>query len=263
MKKSFKYTFITIAEWKKFLLVVLSVSILTLFESMPVISVMAFLFEKLIYLSIGVFLIYLLKHSSTIEIYFENLQKNYISTFLFHYIPPAIGILLGILIIGTFWFLFFIMIFEFTNSMFVFADPNNFLYAIGTSTFITKILIGFYLVYLIFFSYIFLGKFGEALSKTTFKESFISIISSLVDFKYWTKTFNLTYLGIYLIWSVIAISVYSVTSFIYLFIIFPAIATNPNISLIIIPVFVAITTILTYYTYFSSYFAYKSTIKQY
>ena len=48
MKEVFKYTFTTIAEWKKFLIVVILISILTLLENFPVISIVAFIFEKLI-----------------------------------------------------------------------------------------------------------------------------------------------------------------------------------------------------------------------
>jgi len=259
MKEAFKYTFLTIAEWKKFLIVILFVSILTILEAMPVISIIAFLFEKLIYLSIGVFLIYILKRSSTPEIYYENLSKNPISTFLFHFIPSASGILLALLLIGAFWFGFFILILEFTGSLFILANPHNFLNSLATISIIAKILIGFYLVYLLFYSYIFLGKLGDALSKETFKDAFISMIYSLFDFKYWIKTVNFKYFLIYLIWSIIILTLYSALSFTYIFYIFPLIITNPNLNLFIIPILVGITTILTYFTYFSAYFANKAT----
>ncbi len=258
MKEIFKYTFLSVAEWKKFLIVVIIVSILTLIEAFPVISIAAFLFEKLLYLSIGVFLIYILKRSSTSEIYYENLQKNPVSTFLFHFLPSASGILLALLIIGVFWFMFFIFILEFTGSMFIFINPHNFINALIKTTFITKILIGFYLIYLMFYSYIFLGKFGESLNKETFKEAFLSMLSSLIDFRAWIKTFNFKYFLIFIVWSIILTVIYSLTSFIYIFNIFPTIQTNPNLSLIIIPLFVAITTILTYFTYFSAHFCYKA-----
>ena len=258
MKEVFKYTFLSIAEWKKFLTVILLVSIFTLLEAFPVISIIAFLFEKLIYLSIGVFLIYILKRSSNPEIFYENLKQNPISTFLFHFIPSASGILFGLIIIFTFWSIFFLMILQFTGSMFILIDPHNFFTAISTISFIAKVLIGFYLVYFMFFSYIFLGKFGEALNKESFKESFLSIISSLVDFQGWIKTFNLKYFAIFIIWSFIITLIYSITSFVYLFDIFPTIQTNPNLTLIVIPVFVGITTILTYFTFFSAHFAYKA-----
>ena len=259
MKEIFKYTFLTIAEWKKFLIVVLFVSILTLLEALPVVSIAAFLFEKLIYLSIGVFLIYILKRSSTPEIYYENLSKNPISTFLFHFLPSASGILLALLIIGTFWFGFFIMILEFTGSLFILANPHNFLNSLTTISIVAKILLGFYLIYLLFYSYIFLGKLGDALNKESFKEAFIAMILSLFDFKYWIKTVNLKYFIIYIIWNIIVITMYSLTSFVFIFMIFPTIQTNPNFSLITIPLFVAIVTILTYFTYFSAYFANKAT----
>ena len=259
MKEIFKYTFLTIAEWKKFLIVVLFVSILTLLEALPVVSIAAFLFEKLIYLSIGVFLIYILKRSSTPEIYYENLSKNPISTFLFHFLPSASGILLAFMIIGTFWFGFFIMILEFTSSTFILANPHNFLNSIALTSIVTKILIGFYSIYLLFYSYIFLGKLGEALNKESFKEAFISMIFSLFDFKYWIKTVNLRYFLIYLVWSIITLIIYSLTSFVFIFVIFPTIQIHPNISLITIPLFVAIVTIITYFTYFSAYFANKAT----
>jgi len=259
MKEIFKYTFLSVAEWKKFLIVILFVSILTLLEAFPVISIVAFLFEKLIYLSIGVFLIYILKRSSTPEIYYENLSKNHLSTFLFHFIPSASGILLALLIIGTFWFGFFIMILEFTGSIFVLANPHNFLNSLALTSIITKILIGFYSIYLLFYSYIFLGKFGEALGKETFKEAFISMIFSLFDFKYWIRTVNFKYFLIYLVWSIIILTLYSALSFIYIFYIFPMIINNPNLNLIIIPIFVGMSTILTYFTYFSAYFANKAT----
>ena len=258
MKEVFKYTFLSIAEWKKFLVIVLLVSILTLFEAFPVISIVAFLFEKLIYLSIGVFLIYILKRSSTPEIFYENLKNNPISTFLFHFIPSASGILFGIILISAFWFIFFIMILQFTGSMFILVNPHNFISSLATISFVAKILIGFYLVYLMFFSYIFLGKFGEALNKESFKEAFLSMISALIDFQAWVKTFNLKYFIIFSIWSFVITIIYSITSFVYLFNIFPTLQTNPNLTLIIIPIFVGITTILTYFTFFSAHFAYKA-----
>jgi len=259
MKEVFKYTFLSIAEWKKFLILVLSVSILTLVEAFPVVSIAAFLFEKLIFLSVGVFLIYLIKRSSTPDIYYENLSKNHISTFFFHFIPSASGILVALLIIMSFWLFFAILILKYTNSLFVIANPHNFVGAFYTTSTLTKILFGFYSVYLMFYSYIFLGKFGEALSKETFKESFISMILSLFDFKYWIKTVNLRYFLIYLIWSIITITIYSLTSFVYIFNIFPTLQTNPNLSLLIIPIFVAIVVIISYFTYFSAYFAHKTT----
>jgi len=259
MKEIFKYTFLSIAEWKKFLILILIFSIFTLLESLPLISVVTYIFEKILYLSIGAFLIYLIKNSQTAENFFENLQKNSISTFLFHFLPTAAGIIFGLLLIGFFWFLFFIIILEFTGSMFIFANPNNFLQSVAATTFITKILIGFYLVYLTFYSYVFLGKFGESLNKETFKEAFISIIYSLFDFKFWIKTFNFKYFLIYLVWSIIVFTIYLIMIFIYLFEIFPAIHLNPNISLIIIPLFSAISVILAYFTFFSAYFSYKST----
>lgn len=259
MREIFKYTFLSVAEWKKFLILVLTVSILTLFEAFPVIDTAAFLFEKLIYLSVGVFLIYILKRSSNPEIYFENLQKNPVSTFMFHFIPSASGILLALILIATFWAMFGILIFEFTNSMYVFANPHNFIVSIAKTSFITKVLIGFYLIYLLFYSYVFLGKLGDALSKESFKAAFIAMILSLIDFKYWIKTINFKYFIIYIIWNIIVITLYSLISFVYLFNIFPTLQTNPNLSLLIIPLFVAITTIITYFTYFSAYFANKAT----
>ena len=258
MKEMFKYTFLSIAEWKKFLVLVLSISILTIFEAFPVISIVAFLFEKLIYLSVGVFLIYLVRHSSTAEIYYENLQKNPISTFLFHFIPSASGILFGLILIGFFWISFFIIILQLTGAMFILINPHNFLASLATTTIITKILIGFYFIYFLFFSYIFLGKLGEALTKENFKEAFISTISSLIDFNFWIKTFNLKYFLIYIVWSFITVIIYSATSFVYIFEIFPMIQLNPNLNLIIIPIFVAITTIISYFTFFSAYFSYKA-----
>ena len=257
MKEIFKYTFLSIAEWRKFLILVLLISILTIIEAFPVISIAAFLFEKIIYLSVGVFLIYILKRSSTPEIFYENLKKNPISTFLFHFIPSASGILLGLILILTFWSFFGILIFQLTNSMFVFANPHNFFASLAMTSIITKILIGFYLVYLLFYSYIFLGKLGESLNKETFKEAFSSIISSLIDFKYWIKTFKLKYFLIYLVWNIIVVIIFSLTSFTYIFILFPTIQNNPDITLLVLPIFVAITTILSYFTYFSAYFANK------
>ena len=224
MKEAFKYTFLSITEWKKFLIVILIVSILTLIEAFPVVSIIAF---------------------------------------LFHFIPSASGILLALIIIGVFWFIFFVLILQFTGSMFVLINPynenpHNLLKALATTTFITKILIGFYLIYIMFYGYIFLGKLGEALNKETFKEAFIAMLSSLFDFKSWVKTFNLKYFIISTVWSIIITIVYTIISFVYIFDIFPTIQTHPNISLIIIPIFVAITTIITYFTFFSAYFSYKT-----
>ena len=255
MKEIFTYTFLSIAEWRKFFILVLLVSILTLLEAFPVISIAAFLFEKLIYLSVGVFLIYILRHSSTPEIFYENLEKNKISTFLFHFIPSASGILLALILIFSFWLFFLILILEFSASMYILVNPHNFLNALASANMLAKILIGFYLVYLLFYSYIFLGKFGEALSKENFKDAFLSMIMSLFDFKFWVKTFNLKYFLIYIVWSIIITLVYSIISFVYIVDIFPKLIINPDLTLLIIPIFVAISTILSYFTFFSAYFA--------
>jgi len=260
MKEVLKYTFGTVAEWKKFLILVLFISIITLLEAMPVISIISFIFEKLIYLSVGVFLIYMLRHSSTFELYLENLKRNAISTFLFHYIPSATGIMFGLFVIGAFWLLFMVIVLKFTNSVFILANPHDVLMALAHTTFIAKISIGFYLIYFMFFSYIFLGKFGEALSKTNFRGAFLTIIMSLIDFRFWIKTFNFRYFFIYIVWYLIAFFIYSAIVFIYNIQIIPALAMHPNLTLTVIPLFVAITTILTFYTYFSAYFAYKTTI---
>ena len=260
MKEIFKYTFLSVAEWRKFLILTILFSIFTLLESFPLINIVTYLFEKILYLSIGIFLIYLIKNSNSFDEYFENLQKNSLSTVLFHFIPPAMGILLALIIIGLFWLLFFIIILEFSGSMYVFSNPNNFLQNLITTTYITKILIGFYLVYLIFYSYIFLGKLGEALSKENFKHAFLSMLLSLFDFQFWIKTFNLRYFIIYLVWSIFIFTLYFSTIFIYIFIIFPTIQLNPNISLIIIPLFNAISIILAFFTFFSAFFSYKSTM---
>ncbi len=259
MKEVFKYTFATIAEWRKFLYVVLIVSILTLLEPFPFIGITVIVFEKLLYLSIGIFLIYILKRSKDEKEYFENLEKNGLGTFMFHFIPAASGILLGLFLIGTFWTMFFVLILQYTNSLFVLASPHSFFAAIASTSTLTQILLGFYLIYLSFYSYVFLGKFGEALSKENFKESFLAIMSSFIDFKYWIKTFNLKYFVIFIVWMVIIGVIYTITSLAYILLIYPVVIQNPNFSLIIIPLLVAITTILTYYTFFSAYFAYKTT----
>ena len=259
MKDVFKYTFLTIADIKKFLFVIILFSILSIIQAFPVISIISFIFEKLIYLSIGVLLIYILKTTNNDKEYFATLEKQPFSTFLLHFIPSASGILLGIFIILTVLGAFFIMILKFTNSIFILANPHDFLLALSQTIYITKILLGFYFVYLFFYSYIFLGKLGEALSKETFKESFLSLLSSFVDFKFWINTFNLKYAGIYLIWGLSVGIIYTILSFAYLFYIFPLILTEPNIQLLIIPLLVGISTVITYFTFFSAYFAFKST----
>jgi hypothetical protein len=259
MKEVFKYTFTTFAEWKKLLIVILLVSILTLIEAYPVISIVAFIFEKIIYVSIGAFLIYLANNTKNIDEYFHNLKIQPISSFLFHFIPTSIGIILGNFIIISFWSFLFVMILSVSGSMYLIADPHTFLFNLQTASFLTQIMLGVYLIYFLFFSYIFLGKIGEALNKEDFKGAFLSILSSLIDFKFWVKSFNIKYFLIYLVWSSILLIIYSILSFAYLFYIFPTIITNPNISLVVIPIFVGITTFLTYYTFFSAHFAYKST----
>jgi len=259
MKEVFKYTFLSVAEWKKFLILILIFSITTILESFPLINIITFIFEKILYLSVGAFLVYLLKKSSNENTFFEYLQKNSFSTFLFNFLPTATGIMFALLLISFFWFAFFIIILEFTGSMFIFANPTNFFQSIAATTIIAKILIGIYLVYLTFYSYIFLGKFGEALSKETFKESFLSMIYSLFDFQFWIKTFNFRYFIIYLVWSLIVFTIYTIISIVYLFYLFPLIQFNPNFSLLIIPIFSAILIIIAYFTFFSAYFSYKST----
>jgi len=259
MKDVFKYTFLTVADTKKFLLVILLMSILSVIQAFPVLSIISFIFEKLIYLSIGGLLIYIIKITNNDKEYYATLEKQPFSTFLLHFIPSASGILLGLFVIFTVFFTFFIMILKFTDSVFILANPHDIFIAISKTTYFTKILLGFFSVYLLFYSYIFLGKLGEALSRESFKESFLSILSSLYDFKFWINAFNLKYIGIYLVWILSVGIIYTTTSFAYLFYIFPLILTHPNINLIIIPLLVAITTIITYFTFFSAYFAHKST----
>ena len=259
MKEVFKYTFTTIADWQKFLFVILIISILTLIEPYPFIGYTSLIFEKLILLSIGVFLIYLVKHSSSVEVYFENLKNNGFGSFLFHFIPSAAGILIGGIIVFAFWITLFVIILQSTNALFILANPHEFFFALSKTAFITQILLGFYAIYLLFFSYVFLGKFGEALSKKSFKAALIAIILSLFDFKYWIKTFNLKYFIIYFVWSLIIIGIYSILAFAHIFIIYPTILNNPDLTLLIIPVLSAISIILSYFTFFSAYFAHKTT----
>ncbi len=259
MKDIFRFTFLTLAEWKKLLFVILVISILTLVEPFPFIGITAYIFEKLLLLSVGVFLIYILRHSKTPDDYYDNLTRNGFGTFMFHFIPAAAGILMGTFLIISFWLAFLIIILQYTGAMFILLNPHDILGAIARTSYITQILIGLYSVYLLFFSYVFLGKLGDALSKESFKASFISIILSLFDFKYWIKTFNLRYFLIYLIWGIVVFGIYIILSFVWLFVVFPAIAHNPNISLIVIPLLVGISVILTYFTYFSAYFAHKTT----
>lgn len=261
MKEVFKYTFTTFAEWKKLLIVILIVSILTIIEAYPVISIVAFILEKMLYLSIGGFLIYLANNTKNIEEYFHNLKIQSISTFLFHFIPTAIGILLANFIIFSFWGGLFIMILTISGSVYLLADPHTFLMNLQTASFLTQIMLSIYLIYFLFFSYVFLGKLGEALNKEDFKGAFLSLLSSLIDFKFWIKSFNLRYFLIYLVWSFIILALYSILSFAYLFYIFPILITNPNITLVVIPIFVGITTFLTYFTFFSAHFSYKSTMQ--
>jgi len=259
MKDVFKYTFLTIAEIKKFLLVVILMSILTLIQPYPVISIVSFIFEKLIYLSIGVLLVYILKITNNEEEYFATLKKQPVSTFLLHFLPNAMGIMLGIFITFTIFAAFFIIILKFTNAIYVFADPHQFTLALSKTSLITKILLGFYSIYVLIFSYVFLGKFGEALSKESFKESFLSIISSLYDFQFFVNSFNLKYMIIYFVWSIVIGVIYSIVMSAYIFFLFPLLQIHMNLYVLIIPLLIAITTILTYFTYFSAYFAYKST----
>ncbi len=258
MKEVFKYTFLTAAEVKKLLFIIISISILTLLQAFPVICIMSFIFEKLLFLSIGVLLIYILKITKNDEEFFATIQKQPFSTFFLHFIPSAMGIMVGGFLIFAIFGGFFVIILKWTNSVFVLANPHNFLFAVSQTSYITKILLGFYCIYLMFYSYVFLGKLGEALSKENFKKSFLSIVSSLIDFKFWIKTFNFKYMAIYFIWSVSSVLIYSVVAFTYLFYIFPLILNHPNFSLVLIPLLVAITTIMTYFSFYSAYFAYKS-----
>ena len=258
MKDVFKYTFLTIAEIKKFLLVVILMSILTLIQPYPVISIVSFIFEKLIYLSIGVLLIYILKITNNEEEYFATLKKQPISTFLLHFLPSAMGIMLGIFITFTIFAAFFVIILKFTNAIYVFANPHQFTLALSKTSLLTKILLGFYSIYVLIFSYVFLGKFGEALSKESFKESLLNIISSLYDFQFLINSFNLKYMLIYFVWSIVIGVIYSIVISAYIFFLFPLLQTHMNLYVLIIPLLISITTILTYFTYFSAYYAYKS-----
>ena len=259
MKEVFKYTFSAVADIQKFLFVTIILSILNLIEPFPFIGITAIGIEKLFLLSIGVFLIYIAKRSKNADEFYENFKMNSFGSFMFHFIPVAAGILLGGILILTFWTMFFVLILQFTNSLYILANPHGIFISIAHAPVITQILLGFYSIYFIFFSYIFLGKLGEALSKENFKDAFIAITTSLIDFRFWISTFNLKYFLIYIIWSLIIIILYSTLSFTYIFIIFPAILNNPNLFLIIIPVLAAITVILSYFTFFSAYFAYKTT----
>jgi len=259
MKEVFKYTFAAIADWKKFLYVVLIVSIFTLLEPFPFIGTTFFILEKLLYLSIGVFLIYILKHSRNEKEFFENLEKNGLGTFMFHFIPAASGILLGLILLSLYWFLLFVIILKITNSLYVLGSPHSFFEALSSTSLTAQVLLALYFIYFSLFIYVFLGKFGDSLSRETFKEGFFTIISVLFDFKYWIKTFNLNYLLIFSVWFVIVNIINSIITLAYIVLVFPVILQNPNFSLLIIPLLVAISTILTYYTFFSAYFAHKTT----
>jgi hypothetical protein len=259
MKNIFKYTFITLADYKKLLFVIVLMSILSVLQALPIISIISFILEKLLYLSIGVLLIYILKITKNENEFFATLEKQPFSTFFLHFLPSAFGIMIGFFILAAFFLSFLIIILKFTGSLFILASPHDILGAISHATFVAKVLIGFYFVYASFFSYVFLGKLGEALSKEDFKSSFLTILSTIVDFRYWINTFNLKYMGIYLVWSILVSVIYSIVSLTYILYIFPLIQTHPNFGIIIIPLLVAITTILTYFTFFSAYFANETT----
>jgi len=255
MKDIFRLTFITITDIK-FWLLVLVVSILTLFEPFPFIGYVALIFEKILYFSVGAFLLFLLENSKDFEF---NYKKNSFSSMILHFFPVGVGVVIGLMVISFFWFIFFIMILQFADGYYLLANPHTFLPLLSEANIILKILIGFYLVYFLFYSYIFLGKLGEALLKSDFKDAFLTILSSLWDFNYWIRCFNLGYFKFYTLWMFIVGILYLILIFGYLFIVFPTIIHNPNISLVIIPILVASTTILTIFTFFSAYFAHKTT----
>jgi len=261
MKESFKYTFLTVAEIKKFSVVVLIMSIFTVIQPFPVISIISFLMEKILYLSIGAILIYIANNTKNDEEYYATLKKQPLSTFFLHFLPTAMGIMLGIFVLAAIFLAVFVFILKITNSVYILINPHTFFIQIANSPILTQTLLGFYSVYLIFYSYIFLGKLGEALSKENFKESFLSMLSTIYDFKFWINSFNLKYMLIFFVWSFIISITYSVVALMYLFYLFPLLLNDFGINVLIIPILVSITTILTYYTYFSAYFAYKSTAK--
>ncbi|MEO1957967.1 MAG: hypothetical protein ABGX23_00270 [Nautiliaceae bacterium] len=263
MKEVFKYTFLSVAEIKKFFILVAVISILTFFERLPFIGITIYFLDKIIYLSVGVFLVHLAMKSKNDEDFYKNLKSNEISNFFLYGIPQAIGIILATTLIMAFWFIFLALIFKFTSQYDFFSTQTILFFqiAIINSPITTKILIGIYSIYFMLYSYIFLGKFGEALSKETFKDAFISLLSSLIDFKFWVKTFNLKYMLIYLIWSLIVGSLYFFALFFYVFILSPTLYPSLTISnIIILPLFIAFLTILYYLTFFSAYFSYKSTL---
>ncbi|NPA12026.1 MAG: hypothetical protein GXO62_07275 [Epsilonproteobacteria bacterium] len=260
MKEVFKLTFLTITDIKKFLAIIVVMSLLTIAEPFPFIGYASLIFEKILYLSIGAFLVYLLKKAQNPDEYYQFLQKNSISTMFLHFFPTGAGIMVGSLVIMGFWFILLISILEVTNSIFILQNPHEMLKAISSTEILAQVLIGLYFLYALLYSYVFLGKLGEALGKQSFKAAFVTMILSLVDFKYWLKTFNFKYFVIYSIWSVIILTIYTLMAIGYIFIIFPAIVSNPNSSLIAIPLLNAVTAILTIFTFFSAYKAHKSTL---
>lgn len=260
MKEIFKYTFLSLKDIKKTSFIVAIFSILTILQALPVISIMSFFLEKLLYINMGLVLIYIYKITTNKNEFFATLKKQSLPTFFLHFIPAAAGLFLGLFLIFIFFIAFFVIILKFTNSLYILVNVHNVFMEIANSNILTQMMLGFFSIYLMFYSYIFLGKLGEALDKETFKESFFTIISSLIDFKFWVNSFNLEYFKIYFIWSIINFSIYTIVAIFYIIVIFPTIQFHPDISLIVIPLLVLFTTTLTFFTFFSSYKAYKTTL---
>ena len=260
MKKVFKYTFASISEYKKFILLSIIISILSFLEMYPVISIIAYLIEKIIIFSVGAMLIYLLIRSKDPNSFYNHIKIQPLSTFLLHFLPTAMGIILGNIILLAAFLIISYLVLYFTNSLgelFLLLNPHNFSFENISS--VVLFYIAFVLFYSSIVSYIYLGKLGAALEKDNFKDSFLTIVSSAIDYKYLIKSFNKTYFVIFLVWSLITFAFYSFSGFVFNLYIYPILRISFNIQPIIFIIILSISSlIINYFTFISAFFANKS-----
>lgn len=259
MKEIFQYTFSAISEYKKLSILGILISVLSFLEMYPVISIVAYIFEKIVIFSVGAILIYLIIRSKDADDFYDHIKLQPVSTFLFHFLPTAMGIVLGnLILIAVFAVLLFIALY-FTNAMgILMMSPHS----INPDAIPTMFLIDLIIITIYFFliSYIYLGKLGNALAKDNFKESFLEIISVAIDYKYLKSSFNLKYFAIYFVWSLIIFLFYSFSTFVFNLYIYPQLRLEAgSISpLIFIVVLSFGGVIISYFTFISAYFANKS-----
>ena len=260
MRDVLAYTFFALKDYKKSFSIVFLLTIFSYLERLPFISLILFIFEKILLFSIGSLIIYLLSKSKNYEHFYKNIKLQPISTLFFHFLPTAMGAVFGLMILmfsitGLLYFVLSLFTVPFVfdmNIIFTYLDSSIFL----------SLMLLFYSFYILLVIYVLFGKVSLSLNSHNFKGAFLAIISSLVDYKYFLRT-NIKYFSLFIFYFFVAVFYYIISTFIFNWIIYKDLFVSPfNIMDIFLIFFISFFTLFNIYLFFiSSYFANRETVK--